>query len=209
MLDSIVGAEEIDNLSNNEKLIPDLLARIQSRVHEDDRDETLSELAKKLIDRSCFAQAETVVASISEDWCSVAAELLAEIAFGAWRQGKQARAFRLLARALRLSEREEWKWIEAESMLSVADAAYRMGQIDWFYSITRSAVEKAVEDMRLGDGLRSIDACGVMRSIALRLAAIGNRKEAFEVAQRIVSPTKRDHMLQELRNLATNSASED
>lgn len=115
--------------------MPDLVARIHGKVFEDQRNDALADLAQKLIERSRFAYAETVIAWIDEDLGTPAAALLAKVALGFWRQGEQIQAYRLLARALRLLRNEEWKWIIAATMLSIGTAAFHMGQIDWFYSI--------------------------------------------------------------------------
>lgn len=199
MLERILKEDELSRLSIDEQTLSLIRRRIQAELHADEHDDCWAELARFFIGQGRFEEAETLIPNISEDWASIAVELLAECAAGYWTRDCDAKAYSLLVQALRLSKGcHDWRWAEAESMTKIAKAAQQIGLPDVSKAIFMEAAELAGQDAELSDGLRSLDACGVLRGIARELALAGSERQALEVAMKITSPTKQAELLEEL-----------
>lgn len=202
ILNKVLKPRELEQTFFEGDALTSFIEEAKNQVFEDELDEVLETLTKRLLDLNRLAEAEAVALRISDDWASIAVELLAEIASKLWAGGQKENAYNVWAQALRQSNGcDEWKWVEAESLAKVAGAAMVMGLPDLFLAVINEALRVAREDIERGGIQNSLDACGVTRQIAVRLAQEGYRDRAIEAAERIPIPTRRERALREIHEL--------
>jgi tetratricopeptide (TPR) repeat protein len=206
----MIKRDEIERISAEKLLAPDMLAILEKEVlsltDEDDRSDLCYSIATRLMTEGNLERAEFFTRlmetlPIERSW------FFGDIAAKLSQCGKTEHALQLINEAILTARANGVEWQRAEALSKIATHLIELGQRAQALSLIQEAVLIAQLGEEQGDLQDSLDSAGVIQELAEKLALAGEYGEAQDVAYSIKHAIKRERTAQAVQTIIDNNLS--